>query len=182
MNGTRLPYARGLLLAGALSLAGQSTGLAFMLHPTPYTTLAFVALGSVLVLTGMAVFSWASYKELKSRSERICEKRFEPGAVIFRQGDAADCVYVVKSGEVDVLRENAEGTLIALARLGPGEYFGEMALLTDAPRNATVRAATRLDVLCIQDEAFRSLYAGLPTLRKSIEAAKSQRTAPTTTP
>lgn len=172
MKAARDTYAQRLILAGVLSLAGQSTALAFMLHATPYTTLAFVGPGAALVLLGMTVFAYASYKELRSRAQSITERSYEAGAVIFRQGDPGDSVYVVKHGEVEVLREGFERPL---ARLGPGEYFGEMALLTEAPRNATVRAATAVELLRIQHEAFRSLYDGIPTLRASIEAVRNER-------
>jgi len=172
MKAARDTHGRRLILAGVLSLAGQTTALMFMLQATPYTTLAFVGPGAVLVLLGMTVFAYVSYRELRSRSHGVTERSFEAGTVIFQQGDPGDSVYVVKRGEVEVLREGFERPL---ARLGPGEYFGEMALLTEAPRNATVRAATRVDVLRIQHEAFQSLYDGIPTLRASIEAVRTER-------
>lgn len=172
MTTARDAHAKRLMVAGVLSLAGQATALAFMLEATPYTTLAFVGPGVLLILVGMTVFAYASYQEMLSRSQGVSERSFEAGAVIFHQGEPGDSVYVVKRGEVEVLREGFEQPL---ARLGPGEFFGEMALLTEAPRNATVRAVTPVDVLRMHHEAFRSLYDSIPTLRASIEAISTER-------
>ena len=67
-------------------------------------------------------------------------KPYEKGAVIFRQGDTGDTMYIVHSGAVEVRREQG-GASSVVARLGRGEFFGEMALVDREPRSATVAAA-----------------------------------------
>ena len=80
------------------------------------------------------------------------------GDVLFREGDAGACLYIVSEGEVAV--ETARGG--ELARLGPGAFFGEVALVTDLPRSATIRAAGPVELLAIDREVIRDLVAAHP--------------------
>ncbi|MFO0800155.1 MAG: ATP-binding cassette domain-containing protein [Gemmataceae bacterium] len=82
---------------------------------------------------------------------------FEPGQPIVREGDAVDersKFYLVRRGSVDVVTTAADGTEHTLDRMGPGGYFGEVALLMNQPRNATVRAATRVEVYAVDRTTF----------------------------
>ena len=94
---------------------------------------------------------------------------FEPGQAVFQEGDRGDWLYVVTEGEVEVLKQNGGGTATSLRRLGPGECFGEIALVSDQPRTATVRAVTATNVLAVDREAFQALFATLPPLRGFVE-------------
>lgn len=95
------------------------------------------------------------------RGSGMMRQHFEPGEVIFNQGDIGDKVYVIQDGECEVLRETG-GEQALLATLGKGEYFGEMAILQDVSRNATVRARTAMDVVLIEKHDFNLLKAGVP--------------------
>ncbi|QDU19950.1 ATP-binding cassette domain-containing protein [Urbifossiella limnaea] len=82
---------------------------------------------------------------------------FGPGQAIVREGDAVDersKFYLVRRGSVDVVTTAADGTEHTLDRMGPGGYFGEVALLMNQPRNATVRAATRVEVYAVDRTTF----------------------------
>jgi NADH dehydrogenase len=92
----------------------------------------------------------------------IKNQHFDPGDVIFHQGDLGDSVYVIQQGECDVLKEQS-GVASTLATLRAGEYFGEMAVLSDKTRNATIQARTAMEVLLIPKRDF-------DTLRKSVPA------------
>ncbi len=85
------------------------------------------------------------------------------GAVVFAQGDAGDRFYVIASGEVDITVDGEH-----MDRLGPGEGFGEIALLRDTPRTATARAVTRCDLVGLERDDFVSAVTGHPA---SAEAA-----------
>ncbi len=100
----------------------------------------------------------------------VTQEHFEPGQEIFREGDVGDRVYIVLSGSAEVLRDGAR-----IATLGRGEYFGEMALLQQARRNATVRCVEPMDVLALPKRDFSALAANLPELRKSFEAKSDER-------
>jgi NADH dehydrogenase len=95
--------------------------------------------------------------------EQIHNERFHTGERVFDRGDYGNKLYVVMSGEAEVRRD---GEL--LARLGPGEMFGEAALLSDAPRNAEIRAASALEVLSVSRPAFEKLVRHLPGTRHAI--------------
>jgi NADH dehydrogenase len=91
----------------------------------------------------------------------IKNQHFEPGEVVFNQGDLGDSVYVIESGECEVLRdENREVKLLATLRAG--DYFGEMAVLFDKTRNATIKAKTALNVLLISKADFDRLRRSVP--------------------
>ena len=91
----------------------------------------------------------------------IRNQHFEPGDIIFRQGDLGDSVYVIEDGECEALRDQ-DGEPQLLATLGRGEYFGEMALLSDRTRNATIRARTAMNVSIIPKEDFNKLRRSVP--------------------
>ena len=90
------------------------------------------------------------------RALGVRREYFEPGQVIFREGDRGDWLYVVTEGEVEVVREGAGGAT-SLRRLGRGECFGEIALVSDRPRTATVRAVSASNVLAVDRDAFQAL-------------------------
>lgn len=91
----------------------------------------------------------------------IKNQHFEPGDIVFQQGDVGDSVYVIEQGECDVLRDKS-GSEEFLATLGRGDYFGEMALLSDKTRNATIRARSAVDVLIIPKHDFNKLRESVP--------------------
>ena len=78
----------------------------------------------------------------------------------------ADKAYVVLDGELDVRRRGA-----VVARLGPGDVVGEVAIVENRLRNATVVAATRLEVLHFTKDAVESLYADVPAFRDAVDRA-----------
>lgn len=106
----------------------------------------------------------------------MSQAHFEPGDAVFHQGDLGDRLYMILSGEAEVVhREN--GGDVTLARLDPGEYFGEAALLGRIPRSATVQALTPMDVLTLPRGDFQALLGSLPDLRESFEDVAARRAA-----
>jgi ferredoxin-NADP reductase/CRP-like cAMP-binding protein/fatty acid desaturase len=95
------------------------------------------------------------------------EVDFADGATVFAQGDPGDACYVIRSGTA-VVYEN--GGNEPRARLGAGQFFGELALLQRAPRSATVRAEGQLRVLRIEGEHFLRMYEGSPEIRAHADA------------
>lgn len=80
------------------------------------------------------------------------------GQILFRQGDASDLVYTVESGEVEVYREMADGTEEPLARVGPGNYLGELGPLLNLPRSASARALSDTVMTGYSARLFRNLH------------------------
>lgn len=104
------------------------------------------------------------------RTPGIGRAHFEAGEIIFREGDRGDRLYVIVDGQVEVVKG---GTV--LGQLGPGECFGEMALVSDSPRNATVKSRGSVNVLTVDREAFHALFTHLPPLRKLFEQIMDER-------
>jgi NADH dehydrogenase len=105
----------------------------------------------------------------------IQNQHFEAGDVVFQQGDLGDSVYVIEQGECDVLQEK-DGSQTLLATLTAGDYFGEMALLSDQSRNATIRARTATNVLIIPKDDFNKLRHSVPAFGEIFRALAKQRT------
>jgi CRP-like cAMP-binding protein len=92
---------------------------------------------------------------LSETQRHVRTLRFPAGETVVREGDSADRFYIIKQGDVTVTRRDETGQDAVLATLGPGQFFGEMGLLADTPRTASVQARTDLEVLALDREAFR---------------------------
>lgn len=90
-------------------------------------------------------------EELKPKLEVV---EYENGEVLFREGEPGDCLYIIIKGNVKVFAKKKKGGTQELARLGKNESFGEMALLSYAPRSASIKAITELIVLKLSKENF----------------------------
>jgi uncharacterized protein YhbP (UPF0306 family) len=82
------------------------------------------------------------------------------GEIIVRQGAPADKIFIIIKGEVGVEREEADGTTVELETLRDGQFFGEVAILRDTPREATAKALTDVTLLALQRDTFQKLVAG----------------------
>jgi len=103
-------------------------------------------------------------KLLAFTSERIA---FESGQVLFRQGDAGDAAYIIIEGDAEVLVNGASGP-IQVAVLGRNEIVGEIAILCDVPRTATIRALQRLVCLRISKDLFLRLINEFPQIAVAV--------------
>ncbi|KAG0247096.1 hypothetical protein BG011_002049, partial [Mortierella polycephala] len=79
---------------------------------------------------------------------------FDDGQAVVNQGDQGESFYIIESGEADVAKYNEEGEEFPMPGLGPGQYFGELALLNDMPRAATIKAKGRLKCATLGKRAF----------------------------
>jgi NADH dehydrogenase len=110
-----------------------------------------------------------------ARTRTVGRSHYEAGTYVFRQGEPGDHFYMISSGEVEVVRERSSGKQEVLARLGPGEYFGETALLSRGRRNASVRCATPVDVITIGREDFATLAGAWQQLAASLKQTSDER-------
>jgi CRP-like cAMP-binding protein len=104
---------------------------------------------------------------------------YRPGERLFERGDEGDSAFVVIDGSVDVLVPVEDGEA-AVARLGRGEVFGEMAVLTDAPRSTAIAAHDPLEVLRIDRGALLSLLREFPDISIELIRLLARRLAATT--
>ena len=106
----------------------------------------------------------AKLKLLAFMSERV---GFDPGKRLMRQGDPADAAYLIIEGHAEVIAETPAGPVI-LATVGANEIVGEMGVLCNAPRNATICAKDRLIALRISKEPFMRMVREFPNIAVSI--------------
>lgn len=106
----------------------------------------------------------AKLKLIAFTSERVA---FDAGKVLFNQGDGANAAYVIVEGKAEVM-VNSEAGPVTVAVLGPNDFFGEIAILCDVPRTATVRAQSRLVTLRISKDLFLRLIKEFPQMAVSI--------------
>jgi NADH dehydrogenase len=122
------------------------------------------------------MFLPAELVELKlSRTMSLAQEHFEPGEDVFQQGDLGDRIYIIVNGQAEVVRQEGDQEM-TLARLGQGEYFGEMALLRKTTRSATVRCTSPMDTLSLPRREFSLLTSYLPDLRESLVEVMEKRT------
>lgn len=111
---------------------------------------------------------------LPEEVRRLVEDSFVPteypfGAVIVREGDPADAVYVLTAGTARVLRQGEHGEEVPLNLLQPGDSFGEQAFFADSRRTATVRASTAVQTLRLDGALFRALLGRHPEIGRALQ-------------
>lgn len=118
----------------------------------------------------------AKLKLLAFASDRVS---FRPGEILFHQGDPGDAAYVILEGKADILAD-ANGGQIKIAELSDNAIVGEIAILCDVSRTATVKAAGPLEALRIRKDDFLKLLADYPDMMLEILRSLAQRLTRTT--
>jgi CRP/FNR family cyclic AMP-dependent transcriptional regulator len=127
-------------------------------------------------LKDVPFFSTLSKRELSDVSQQVDEIDVAEGKTLAREGDIGHEFFVVADGTAEVKRG---GTRVA--ELGPGDFFGEMALLGEDRRNATVTATSPMRLLVMTRQSFRALDRTMPSVHAKVaEAIEARR--PTTEP
>ena len=114
----------------------------------------------VEVLGRVPLFQGLPRSDLERIAELVQPREVNAGEFLFREGDPGDKFYIVYDGAVEILKERPLGDHERLAVKRGGEAFGEMSLLNDAPRSASVRAAERTQLLCVSRIEFDELLGG----------------------
>jgi CRP-like cAMP-binding protein len=115
-------------------------------------------LEEVEALKRVALFSKLEPSKLKLLAFTSESQAFDDGEILFHVGEPADAAYVIMEGGVDIMAETDRGEVVA-GTLGVGELVGEMGVLTNAARSATIRARDGLVAMRISDEMFLKLLA-----------------------
>lgn len=113
----------------------------------------------VALLQQISLFAELSLPALTVLASRMRVEHCEPGTAIIRVGERGSCFYVITRGGVDVMTPGDDGREQTVASLGPGDYFGEIALLLDVPRTATVVTTSPADLLVLEKTDFEALMA-----------------------
>ncbi len=123
----------------------------------------------------MAVSIWCKAFVKMSQESIILERRVVPeGALILRQGDEGNCAYLVQSGAVSVYTTSGDKK-IELAVLGPGEIFGEISLIFDEKRTASVKAIEETTLVVMNRDVFKSKLKEVDPIICSVISALTKR-------
>jgi CRP-like cAMP-binding protein len=164
-----------LRVCQGFTLVGLLLTINAVLHTTGLAFALFVLVGTPVLLLAVAIMVVLLVDDLRKRYSLFGVEAYEPGEMILQQGDLADRAYFVQGGAVEVVRVE-EGKETVLARLGPGDYFGEMGLLVrDGRRTASVRAVTNTQLLALGKENFDRLLGAIPALYVEFTAKTIQR-------
>jgi len=121
-------------------------------------------------LKGVDTFKSLTPSELTNIAEKVTRRHYDAGDVVIREGDEGDELFLISEGEVEVERQGHE-----VARLGPAEFFGESALISGEPRNATVVATKPLDAYVLGKADFRAAIEQSASFREQLRRVYFQR-------
>jgi CRP/FNR family transcriptional regulator, cyclic AMP receptor protein len=130
---------------------------------------------SVELLSRIPLFSELSREELERISRVSVARSFPAGVRVFHEGDHSDACYLVRKGDLRVTREHPDGRAIALATLGAGDIFGELAMLDGEARSASVETLTDSELLALPAADVRRLLADHPGISVKLIAALTKR-------
>jgi len=111
------------------------------------------------MLKNIPLFSCLSESDLADIEKVAVRKTFPKNTILLSEGDSTDALYVICEGKVKVTIDDNEGKEIILSMLGTGEYFGEMALLDDEPRSASVTTKETTQLLIISKNDFMDILS-----------------------
>jgi len=114
---------------------------------------------STAVLKAVPLFSSFPEDQLRMLAAVVTRKSATRSTTVMAGGDATDSLYIVLSGRLKVMMSDADGKEVILSILSPGEFFGEMGLIDDAPRSASVVAIEACELLSIAKRDFKKCLA-----------------------
>lgn len=129
------------------------------------------------LLSKVEVLAPLNKTELKKLSAQLSVKSYAANEVPIHQGERGNSFYIIKSGKVDVIVEKAQGESAVVATLGPGNFFGEMSLLTGAQTFATIRIKEDAECVVIDKEQFGTILANNPSIAEALSNFLSERQA-----
>jgi MFS family permease len=154
--------ATGLLLPAAIAVLWARIRAVDRAAPVPEREIALIR--------SLDLFAPLPPSTLEGVASRLIPVALPPGKVVIREGEVGDRFYVVADGQIEVSRKGRR-----MATLGPGQYFGEIALLRDVPRTATVTAMGRASLLALERVDFLEAVTGHPLSREAADATVRHR-------
>jgi CRP/FNR family transcriptional regulator len=127
------------------------------------------------LLSRVPVFAELGADDLGRVAQVAVPRSYDGQHVIFREGDDSDTCYIVRSGHARAIRQHSDGRTITLARFGPGDIFGELAMFDDERRSATVEALDDLSTVAIPGSAMRGLLERHPAIAVKLVIALGRR-------
>src|SRR5882672_4289851 len=128
------------------------------------------------LLRTMDIFEALASEELETITQLLRERRLAETEVLCRQGDPGDALFIVTGGRIRLSTTDPSGNEKILSYFTDGQFFGEMSLLTGAPRSATATAETDSQLLVLDKQAFERLLASHAQIMREMLKIVSQRT------
>jgi CRP/FNR family transcriptional regulator len=130
---------------------------------------------NVALLQRVPLFNELSREDLEEISRVAVPRSYPKGVRVFHEGDRSDACYIVRNGDLRVTREHPDGRAIALATLGPGDIFGELAMLDGEARSASVEALSECQLLALPAADVRRLLKGSSEITVKLVVALTRR-------
>jgi CRP/FNR family cyclic AMP-dependent transcriptional regulator len=127
------------------------------------------------LLKDLELFSELSERELQDVAALAQVQKLDTDTTVFHEGDPADSIFVVVNGRVKIVTTSTDGKEFILSVLGAGQIFGEMGLLEEAPRSASVSTITDVELLVIKHDDFDHLLKTSPGISRKLMAILSRR-------
>src|SRR3970282_1072345 len=131
---------------------------------------------STAVLRSVPLFSSVPEEQLRLLTTVVTRRSTTRGSIIVAGGDAPDSLYIVLSGRLKVMMSDADGKEVILSILGPGEFFGEMGLIDDNPRSASVVAIEPCELLAITRRDFKKCMTDQAEMAGAVRGGARGRT------
>ncbi len=116
------------------------------------------------MLEKIHLFSQLPADCLKQLEQVSTLRKYPKNTILFMQGDETGQLFIIQSGQICVYTDDNEGRQLVLNYMGPGEYFGELSLIDNKPRSASVSAVEDCTMLCISRDNFRAFMREQPQL------------------
>jgi CRP/FNR family cyclic AMP-dependent transcriptional regulator len=130
---------------------------------------------STTVLKSVPLFASFGDEQLRTLVGVVTRRSAGRGSVIMAAGDPIDSLYIVISGRLKVMMSDAEGKEVILSLIGPGEYFGEMGLIDDSPRSASVVTIEPCELLAVSKRDFKKCLAESAEMAAAVMRGLVQR-------
>jgi CRP/FNR family transcriptional regulator, cyclic AMP receptor protein len=130
---------------------------------------------NVGLLQRVPLFSELSRDDLEQISRVAVARNYPRGVRVFHEGDRSDACYIVRSGDLRVTREHPDGRAIALATLGPGDIFGELAMLDGEARSASVESLSECELLALPAGDVRRMLQSSSEITVKLVVALTRR-------
>jgi CRP/FNR family cyclic AMP-dependent transcriptional regulator len=153
----------------------ESSGPAFRAHPTHRIVPDELRMRAQSLLEGVPLFSEVPLHHLRELARFARSETFSAGETIVRMGEPGSTLYVVRSGKVNVVREQPSGKTVVLATLGPGEFFGELSIFDGETRSATVTTAEETETVTLGRYDIVRIVSGNPQIGLSLLKSLSAR-------
>jgi MFS family permease len=161
--------------ARAATVIVSLVGFAFLLVCLPRLLRLEEALGVRVFVRRVPVLAGLPHRLLEDVASRVRLERFRDGEAVVREGEAGDRLYMVKDGEAEVAARGEGEEAVAVATLSKHDHFGEIALLRDVPRTATVRARGPLDLYSLSRDDFQGLLERSEELKSAMAGTSDAR-------